>query len=381
MYFMVNPLLLSDVKPGAAKPGDSQGVIYYIDKKLKDAAPLPSTVGATGFAAIALSTAKSSSPSGGKTCVTAIGFPRSKIDALRKAAGPPSFEWDGLFPTAYDYIVATPTGEKGTFIKEQLLAGGAAEAERLMPQDFKSYGGVKLTVSFNVMSASIVMGSASGDPLLYFFFNAVDSTYSCGNNGCTGAICPSGAGSCLSAPYGDVLMGLRATLSISTSGALDKPPAPLTSTQLRSAHPRPPDTPPCPRRQGRHHIFQAVRRGIGELPGAALADHVDRQQEGLHDHGLALYHHDSRRAEGRRFLQHRRVHCRRCRPGPLNAPESCAPSAATPNSQTTCAVLDLRRPRANTTARPRGMENAAARLASRRFRRTSSAASPPRLRI
>jgi hypothetical protein len=236
---MANPLLLSDVKPGAAKPADNQGVIYYIDKKLKDATPLPSTVGANGFAAIALSTAKSSTgqSSSGQTCVTAIGFPRSKIDALRKAAGPPAQEWDGLFPTSYDYIVATPTDKKGTFIKEQLVAGGAAEAARLVPKDFKTYGNVQLSVSFNVMSASIVMGSASGDPLLYFFFNALDSTYSCGGTGCTGAICPTGAGSCLEAPYGDVLMGLRANLNISTSGALDTPPAPLSSPSFTLALP------------------------------------------------------------------------------------------------------------------------------------------------
>lgn len=205
VYFMPNPLLMADVKPGSSVPANTKGVVYYIDVGAKTIKPLPSTVGASGFTAVSITTAKSD---GGGSCMMALGFPRPNLVTLLDPAK--NAAYGSAFGPAYDFLVATPTSE-GMLLKSKLNPAAAS----LVPVNYKSFGGAALTVSLNIYAANMVMGSASGDPLLYALFTAVDPTYTCSGNPCTGAICPT-ATTCIEAPYGDILLGIRVNLTTAT---------------------------------------------------------------------------------------------------------------------------------------------------------------------
>ena len=200
VYFIATPLLMDDVKPGVL-PAVTKGVVYYIDVDAKTVSVLPSTVGTAGFAAVSLSTAKSTGAAG--TCVVGIGFLRSKIEPLQNSGN----SYGSKFAESYDYMVATPKASVASLILTALSQLSAAEVARLVPSIYYKYGAVDLTVGF-MYAANIVMGSSSGDPLLYTFFRACKTGVSdCSQNFITDN------------PYGQLLLGIRANLNPAT-GAL-----------------------------------------------------------------------------------------------------------------------------------------------------------------
>jgi hypothetical protein len=186
------------VKPQATGATDNKGIIYYLSKNNGQVVPLPS-VSAQGFAAVSLSAAKSTSDG---SCVVALGFPRSKIKALRDAVGGYNGNtWDQLFPESYDYLVASNIAATGALIKASMTD---AEAVKRVPDKYKSYNNAALNVFFNTYSASIVMGASGGNPLLYFFFKACTATPL--------SACMDAANAALN-PFGDVLLGIRVNIT------------------------------------------------------------------------------------------------------------------------------------------------------------------------
>ena len=177
---------MADVKPSSSVPAYTKGIIYYINAAAKTISMLPSTEGASGFTAVSLAAAKSD---GGGSCVTALGFPRPNLVTLLAPANNGAYGQN--FGPAYDFLVATPTSV-GTMVKSKLNP----EAANLVPSKYSTYNGGSLTVSLNIYDANMVMGSASGDPLLYALFTATD-----GNN---------------FQPYGDILLGIRINVSPAT---------------------------------------------------------------------------------------------------------------------------------------------------------------------
>jgi hypothetical protein len=194
---MPNPLLMADVKPSSSVPAYTKGVIYYINAAAKTISALPSTEGASGFTAVSLAAAKSD---GGGSCVTALGFPRPNLVTLLATGA----NYDMLFASSYDFLVSTPTSATGTLLMAKLTT---AEVERLVPAKYKSSGIVALNVALK-MGANMVMGSAGGDPLLYFYFLACKAGGDCYN-----------AYDSVSTPYGDILLGIRANLNAATGAS------------------------------------------------------------------------------------------------------------------------------------------------------------------
>jgi hypothetical protein len=208
VYFIATPLLMDDVKPGVL-PAVTKGVVYYIDVDAKTVSVLPSTVGTAGFAAVTLSTAKSTSTGAAGTCIVGIGFLRSKIAPLQNSGA----SYGTKFAESYDYMVATPTASVASLILTALSQLSAAEVARLVPSTYFKFGSMNLAVAFK-FSANIVMGSSSGDPLLYTFFSA------CNTAPAGGTDCSVSANS----PYGELILGIRANLNPATGALSPSPP-------------------------------------------------------------------------------------------------------------------------------------------------------------
>ena len=199
VYFIATPLLMDDVKPGL-EPSVTKGVVYYINVGANAVSALPSTEGASGFAAVSLSNAKSN---GAGTCVVGIGFLRSKIAPLQA-----STNYGQDFARSYDYMVATPTSPVASLILTALSKVSAFDLYvKVVKAEFFKFGSTDLTVAFAYAANIVVGSSANGDPLLYTVFSACKAGVSvsdCSSNFATNN------------PYGQLLVGVRANLNAAT---------------------------------------------------------------------------------------------------------------------------------------------------------------------